>query len=138
MQRHRYLHEAFRVACLLQLHTSVMCIPPMSFTVRMLVRQALSLLETITEQDIPGYCSAHWVLFMTGLCASGEGHEPGKPSDRERVKTLYVDMLDQFGFHNVPRSKRIVNAVWDRNEQGKAFVDWLDIVAEYDWDLFLV
>ncbi|CED83530.1 Protein of unknown function DUF3468 [Phaffia rhodozyma] len=138
LQHHHYLHEAFRIACLIFLHTSALCSPPQSFTIRLLVRQALSLLEVLAKRDIPGYCSAHWILFVTGLAASATGHEPDKPSDRERVEKLYAIMLDQFRFLNVSRSRMLVYTVWERNDRGSLFVDWLDVAAEFDWDLFFV
>ncbi len=88
---HRYLHEAYRVACLLQLRSGVLCQRPNALTIKILVRQALSLLETMGEERLPGRCSAHWVLFSAGLCATGQGQEPGKDNDRARVRTLYAD-----------------------------------------------
>lgn len=43
-----------------------------------------------------------------------------------------------MSFSNVPRSLTIVHEVWARNDQGRKVVDWLDIVQEYDWEIFLV
>ncbi len=88
---HRYLHEAYRISCLLQLRSGVLCQRPHALTIKILVRQALSLLETMGEEHLPGRCSAHWVLFCAGLCATGDGNEPGKENDRERVRKLYAD-----------------------------------------------
>lgn len=38
----------------------------------------------------------------------------------------------------MPRSRKLVHEVWKRNQEGKVFVDWLDIVAEWDWEIYLV
>jgi transcriptional activator protein UGA3 len=60
---------------------------------RLLVRQSLSLLEAMCDQDLPGYCSAHWVIFMTGVCAAASGQQQGELDDRERIDRLYDDFL---------------------------------------------
>ena len=90
---HRYLHEAYRISCLLQLRSAVLCQRPQALTIKILVRQALSLLETMTDEHLPGRCSAHWVLFCAGLCSTGDGKEQGKDNDRERVRALYADFV---------------------------------------------
>ncbi len=68
------MHEGFRVATLLALRSFVLGISPHSTQIRLLVRQALSLLETMYEQNLPGFCSAHFVIFITGLCAAPTTH----------------------------------------------------------------
>ena len=45
---------------------------------------------------------------------------------------------NDLGFLNTSRSQKIVHEVWARNQEGRLCVDWLDVVAEYDWELFLV
>jgi transcriptional activator protein UGA3 len=90
---HRFLHEAFRIASLLALRSFVFCEPPSTYRIQLLVRQALSLLEEMQDKDLPGYCSAHWVLFVTALCSGGS--EPvthggiGAARDRSRIEKLY-------------------------------------------------
>ncbi|ORY27123.1 fungal-specific transcription factor domain-domain-containing protein [Naematelia encephala] len=135
---HRYLHEAFRVACLLQLRCFVLGEPPCSLNIRLLVRQALSLLEAMCEQNLPGLCSAHWVIFITALCAVASGQEKRELDDRERIEQIYEDFVADFEFLNVSRSRTIVNEVWAKNSNGSVFVDWLDILAEFDWEIFVV
>lgn len=90
----QYMHEGFRVATLLVLNAFVLDSPPNSAQVRLLVRQALSLLEVMYEQSLPGFCSAHFVIFTTALCAApgGLSHD-GKLDDRERVERLYDNTL---------------------------------------------
>lgn len=43
-----------------------------------------------------------------------------------------------LGFKNVARSRQVVEEVWSRNQGGQVSVDWLDIVQEWEWELFLV
>jgi hypothetical protein len=43
-----------------------------------------------------------------------------------------------FAFGNVPRSRKVFREVWSQNQGGKVFVDWVDVVDEFDWELFLV
>lgn len=88
MHTHRYLHEAFRTASLLQIRGYVLCEPPASVRMRLLVRQSLSLLEAMATQALPGFCSVHWVLFMTALSAL-PGAPEGHLNDRQRVDKLY-------------------------------------------------
>ncbi|TYJ53754.1 hypothetical protein B9479_005592 [Cryptococcus floricola] len=135
---HRYLHEAFRTACLLQLHYHVLNEAPASLPIRLLVRQSLSLLEAMADQNLPGLCSAHWVIFTTALCCVPGGQEAGVMDDRERVDRIYDDILQDFGFLNVERSRKIVHEVWSRNVGGAAHFDWLDLLEEYDWEIFVV
>lgn len=90
---HRYLHEAFRLTCLIQLHHDVLCEPPSSLHIRLLVRQSLSLLETMIDQGLPGLCSAHWVIFQTALCCVAGGQDKAELDDRERVERIYDDIL---------------------------------------------
>lgn len=90
---HRYLHEAYRTACLLSLRTFVLLQPPSSLNIRLLVRQSLSLLEAMCDQNLPGYCSSHWVLFCTAVCAVPGQQEEGEMDDRERVDRLYEDTM---------------------------------------------
>ncbi|KAL1410868.1 hypothetical protein Q8F55_001811 [Vanrija albida] len=143
MHMSRYLHEAFRTASLIQLRAFALGEPPCSLRLRLLVRQSLSLLEEMTDPSIVGMCNAHWTLFMTALCAvppGQAGHSPadGSDDDRQRADKLYEMMGRTFGFLNVPRSRKLVHEVWKRNQDGKVFVDWLDIVAEWDWEIYLV
>lgn len=88
MQTHRYLHEAFRTSSLLQIRGFVLCEPPSSLRMRLLVRQSLSLLEAMAEQNLPGFCSIHWVLFITALCCI-PGHHDSQLDDRQRINKLY-------------------------------------------------
>jgi transcriptional activator protein UGA3 len=39
---------------------------------------------------------------------------------------------------NVPRSRKLVREVWARNEGRIDPLDWLDVVVEYDWEVYLV
>ncbi|KAK8858953.1 hypothetical protein IAR55_003184 [Kwoniella newhampshirensis] len=135
---HRYLHEAFRIACLLQIRYHVLGEPPCSLNIRLLVRQALSLLEAMCDQSLPGFCSAHWVIFLAALCSVAGGQDDRELDDRERIDRIYDDFLADFGFLNVERSRKIVQEVWARNSGGQVFVDWLDILEEYDWEIFVV
>jgi hypothetical protein len=89
----QYMHEGLRVATLLVLNAFVLETPPQARQIRLLVRQALSLLETMYEQDLPGFCSAHFVLFAAALCAApGQSHQD-RIDDRERVERLYEHTL---------------------------------------------
>ncbi|OWZ62588.1 hypothetical protein AYX14_00008 [Cryptococcus neoformans] len=135
---HGYLHEAFRTTCLIQLHHDVLCEPPSSLHIRLLVRQSLSLLETMIDQSLPGLCSAHWVIFLTALCCVAEGQDEAQLDDRERVERIYDDILHEYGFLNVERSRKIVHEVWARNQGGQLHMDWLDLLEEYDWEIFVV
>nr|XP_019010670.1 uncharacterized protein I206_03972 [Kwoniella pini CBS 10737]OCF49451.1 hypothetical protein I206_03972 [Kwoniella pini CBS 10737] len=93
IQAHRYLHEAFRTACLLQLRCFVLCEPPTSLNIRLLVRQCLSLLEAMFDQNLPGLCSAHWVIFLAALCSIPGGQEEEELDDRQRTMSLASAML---------------------------------------------
>lgn len=91
MASHRYLHEAFRIACLLSLYTFVFKTTASALRVRLLVRQSLSLLEQMHDQSLPGYCSSHWVIFITALCCVPGGQPEGDLDDCERIGRLYDD-----------------------------------------------
>ncbi|WVR07312.1 hypothetical protein IAU60_004353 [Kwoniella sp. DSM 27419] len=138
IQSHRYLHEAFRTACLLQLHGFVLGEPPCSLNIRLLVRQALSLLEAMCDESLPGLCSAHWVIFMAALCAVSGGQEEEALDDRDRIERIYEDVYAEFGFRNVERSRKIVHDVWKKNADGTMFVDWIDVLVENDWEIYVV
>jgi transcriptional activator protein UGA3 len=116
------------------------------------------------DKDLPGYCSAHWVLFVTALCCGGS--EPvthggiGAARDRSRIEKLYdikqyvqpfssicsaqvrdrleADGRTDYAFGNVARSRRVYREVWRQNQGGRIFVDWVDVLTERDWELFLV
>lgn len=45
---------------------------------------------------------------------------------------------NEYAFGNIARSRRVYREVWSRNDGGKVFVDWVDIVEEFDWEIFLV
>ncbi|WWC61542.1 uncharacterized protein I303_104126 [Kwoniella dejecticola CBS 10117] len=138
IQAHRYLHEAFRTACLLQLRCFVLCEPPSSLNIRLLVRQCLSLLEAMFDQNLPGLCSAHWVIFLAALCSIPGGQEEEELDDRQRSDRIYEDIYNEFGFRNVERSRKIVHEQWKKNSDGSNFVDWLDVLGENDWEIFVV
>jgi hypothetical protein len=53
-------------------------------------------------------------------------------------KTGTDDSREELAFNNVKRSRSIVHEIWRRNQGGKVFIDWLDIIKEYDWELWLV
>lgn len=69
---------------------------------------------------------------MSGVCAEGED------GDRARVLNLYEDKHEQFGFGNNPRSMKIVKEVWARRAVTSEPVDWVDIVQEWEWEIFIV
>lgn len=155
MTSHRYLHEAFRIACLLSLHSFVLTTPPTALRIRLLVRQSLSLLEQMHDQALPGFCSSHWVIFVTALCCTTASAGEGELTDCERIERLYDDIMqvvtlqalrwaladdrrEEYAFRNIPRSRIIVAELWKRNDHGRIYVDWLDVVEEYEWELWLV
>ena len=43
-----------------------------------------------------------------------------------------------MGFKNLARSRQVVHEVWNRNQNGQVMVDWLDVIQEWDWELYLV
>lgn len=86
---HRYYHEAFRTATLIQIRGFVLCESPCSLKLRLLVRQGLALLETMVERNLAGTCSIHWVMFIIGVMALPGA--PGESDDRERVDKLYAE-----------------------------------------------
>jgi hypothetical protein len=46
--------------------------------------------------------------------------------------------MRDLAFLNVPRSHKVVQEVWRRSDAEGRQVDWLDVVQEWDWDLYLV
>lgn len=64
----------------------------------------------------------------------------------EFPKLTQVNVTDQmvrynrheYGFLNVERSRKIVHEVWARNQGGQLHMDWLDLLEEYDWEIFVV
>lgn len=106
MTNHRYFHEAFRIACLLQIKCFVLCQPPDALSVRLLVRNGLSLLETMEALNLPGFVSSHWIMFTFSICSAlpndsrtasprtnrGGPSEPN-PDDRWRVSKLYATAM---------------------------------------------
>lgn len=42
-----------------------------------------------------------------------------------------------MGHRNVTKSWKIVQEVWNRNQEGRVYVDWLDIIVDWDWELVL-
>jgi len=72
---------------LIQIRGFVLCEPPCSLKMRLLVRQSLSLLEVMFQQSLPGVCSIHFALFITAVSAVPGA--AGGPDDRERVEKLY-------------------------------------------------
>lgn len=133
-----YMHEAFRVASILCVRACILAAPPCSIGVRLLVRQNLHLLETMYEQDLPGFASAHWLIFITALCSCPGDGDDAELDDRARIARLYEATIGDLGFRNVERSRQVVHEVWKRNQEGRLFVDWLDIVQEWEWELYIV
>jgi hypothetical protein len=43
-----------------------------------------------------------------------------------------------MAFANISRSLKVVEEVWRRYDAGAAWVDWLDVVSDFDWELFVV
>ena len=98
LSSHRFLHEAYRITGLMALRSFVLCEPPSSFGIHLLVRQSLSLLEEMWEKNLPGLCSIHLVLFVTALCccksdsAASQDGETGGDADCQRIERLYENM----------------------------------------------
>ncbi|KAJ9102980.1 hypothetical protein QFC19_004537 [Naganishia cerealis] len=137
LEAHRCLHEAFRLACVLQLRCQVLNEPSTSLPIRLLIRQLLGLLESMMKQNLPGWCSCHWVQFQTALYCLDIKCENGQ-SDRDRINVLYDRTFRDLAFLNVPRSHKVVQEVWRRSDAEGRQVDWLDVLQEWDWDLYLV
>lgn len=148
MASHRYFHDAFRIACLLQIKCFVLCLPPDALSVRLLVRNALSLLETMEVLNLPGFVSSHWIIFTVSICSSlAKDDRPdttpnncGRPresnvSDRQRASKLYTTAIDKLAFLNMSRSRQIVQRLWDENQDGRLSVHWLSILADFDWEI---
>lgn len=106
MASHRYFHDAFRIACLLQIKCFVLCLPPDALSVRLLVRNALSLLETMEALNLPGFVSSHWIIFSVSICSTSSndnrpdtshtergGSSELNVSDRERASKLYATAM---------------------------------------------
>ena len=45
---------------------------------------------------------------------------------------------NHWAFKNIPRSRRIAQEVRSRNDEGRRYVDWIHVVEEYEWELWLV
>lgn len=106
MASHRYFHDAFRIACLLQIKCFVLCLPSDTLSVRLLVRNALSLLETMEVLNLPGFVSSHWIIFTVSICSTSSndncpdtihtdrgGSSESNVSDRERASKLYATAM---------------------------------------------
>ncbi|KAL7793942.1 fungal-specific transcription factor domain-containing protein [Trichoderma afarasin] len=106
MASHRYFHDAFRIACLLQIKCFVLRLPPDALSVRLLVRNALSLLETMEVLNLPGFVSSHWIIFTVSICStsSNDNHpdtihtdlgrsSESNVSDRQRASKLYATAM---------------------------------------------
>ncbi|KAL6821853.1 fungal-specific transcription factor domain-containing protein [Trichoderma sp. SZMC 28015] len=148
MANHRYFHDAFRIACLLQIKCFVLCLPPDALSVRLLVRNALSLLETMEVMHLPGFVSSHWIIFTVSICSTSSndnhpdtihtergGSSGSNVSDRERASKLYATAIDKLAFLNMSRSRQIVQKLWDQNQGGRLFIHWLSILADFDWEI---
>ncbi len=57
---------------------------------------------------------------------------------RLNALTFYRSRSKDMAFANIQRSLKIVEEVWRRYDRGGAWVDWLDVVADFDWELFIV
>ena len=102
MMSHRYFHDAYRIACLLQLKCFVLNLPPDALIIRSLARNALSLLETMEMLSLPGFVSSHWILFTVAICCTSHGERSGSdsspasallPDDRQRADKLYETVM---------------------------------------------
>lgn len=106
MASHRYFHDAFRIACLLQIKCFILCLPPDALSVRLLVRNALSLLETMEVLNLPGFVSSHWIIFTASICSTlpkdnrpdttptnRGGSRESNVSDRQRASKLYTTAM---------------------------------------------
>ena len=92
----QYMHEGYRVSTLLVLHAFVLETPPHATQVRLLVRQALSLLESMYEQNLPGFCSAHFIIFTAAICSVSDDivtAHTDKMTDRKRAERLYENTM---------------------------------------------
>ncbi|KKO96895.1 hypothetical protein THAR02_11004 [Trichoderma harzianum] len=148
MASHRYFHDAFRIACLLQIKCFVLCLPSDTLSVRLLVRNALSLLETMEVLNLPGFVSSHWIIFTVSICSTSSndncpdtihtdrgGSSESNVSDRERASKLYATAIDKLAFLNMSRSRQIVQKLWDQNQGGRLSIHWLSILADFDWEI---
>jgi hypothetical protein len=45
------------------------------------------------HQSLPGFCSAHWVIFVTATCCTNEKTDDENLTDCERVERLYEDTM---------------------------------------------
>lgn len=80
----------------MQLRAFVLGETPSSINLRFLVRRSLSLLEAMSEQNLPGFCSAHWVIFTTAVNAAPGGAIAGELDDRARIEKLYDTTMCVF------------------------------------------
>ncbi|KAL6792268.1 fungal-specific transcription factor domain-containing protein [Trichoderma sp. SZMC 28013] len=148
MASHRYFHDAFRIACLLQIQCFVLCLPPDALSVRLLVRNALSLLETMEVLNLPGFVSSHWIIFTVSICSTLSndnrsdtiptnrgGSSESNVSDRQRATKLYATAIDKLAFLNMSRSRQIVQKLWDQNQGGRLSIHWLSILSDFDWEI---
>ncbi|KAL7955106.1 fungal-specific transcription factor domain-containing protein [Trichoderma compactum] len=135
MASHRYFHDAFRIACLLQIKCFILCLPPDALSVRLLVRNALSLLETMELLNLPGFVSSHWIIFTVSICSTSSndnrsdtshtdrGGSSKSISDRQRAGKLYASAI------------QIVQSLWDQSQGGRLSIHWLSILADLDWEI---
>jgi hypothetical protein len=50
----------------------------------------------MAEQNLPGFCSAHWVLFTTAVCAASSTIGSGELDDQARAEKLYDTTMCGF------------------------------------------
>lgn len=118
---------------------------------------SLSQAEVINEQSLAGAPSMHWPLFLVTTSSSNSvsraisnhlrpqiqinstllSSPHDERSDRQRSTDLYTNQATKYPFLNLQRSRTIVEEVWSRNCGGALYVDPIDVMEEFGWELNL-
>ncbi|KAK6466032.1 putative transcriptional regulator [Scheffersomyces coipomensis] len=123
---HLTLFEVYSFSCQLCLNYQIKGTPPASSEMQSILLNALNSLDILVDTKMVSSLAMSLLLCGIACCT---------PLDRIEMENRFTKIKSHYEVANVTRVLDIVHEVWNRNQNGELWVDWIEICREKNWDL---
>ncbi|EGW34787.1 uncharacterized protein SPAPADRAFT_145253 [Spathaspora passalidarum NRRL Y-27907] len=126
LELHLTLFETYSLTCQLCMNYQIRKIPPVSIEMQSLLLNTLKHIDILIDTKL--MTSLAFPLLICGITCSSE-------NDRLKMIQRFQKVSQDYKVANLKRMFNIVKQVWERNMDGKIYIDWNEIVQENNWHL---
>lgn len=113
------LFDVFKLVTVLHMYQSVLQINSSSISMRVVAHHLSNTMESLFGTRVEGILT--FPLFVLGISSS-------TAKEREDVVNKFTAMEKRLSARNVTQARVLLQRVWDRDQHGKLYVDWNELV----------